>query len=159
MPRFLVALLVAVMLVMGTGCGSYWSNLKKDPVTQVSTTLSTLDSVITIASVIFGEVKPLLPEGKRNSIQQRFSHAVLGVEAAKRALREGLEVAKEANDESPNFVKLMQDALQAANELRTLVREMQQMVKMDAPSGSAAAPPAEPDDLDAAVESLGYLAD
>lgn len=154
MRKLIASLLIASMLVMSSGCATWWSNFKKDPVAQVQSVISTLETVVTIATVIFGEVKPLLPEAKREDAQQRFTRAVLAVEAAKRTLRDGLSTAEAAQEDPPNISGAIQSALKSAEDLRTLVRELQNMVRMSAPAGSAAQPPAQPDDLDAAVEAV-----
>lgn len=154
MRKFISALLIAVMLIMTPGCGAWWSNFKNDPIAQVQSIISTLETVVTIATVIFGEVKPLLPEAKREEVQARFTRAVLAVEAAKRALRDGLSAAEAAHEDPPNISGAVQNALKSAEDLRALVRELQNMVRASAPPGSAAQPPAQPDDLDAAVEAV-----
>jgi hypothetical protein len=146
--------MVAVVLST-TGCATWWSNFKKDPIAQVQSIISTLETVVTIATVIFGEVKPALPEAKREEAQRRFTNAVLAVEAAKRALRDGLATAEAAHEDPPNVAGAIQGALKSAEDLRTLVRELQAMVRVSAPNASAVAlPPTKPDDLDAAVEGV-----
>lgn len=154
MRKFIASLLVAIMLVTTSGCATWWSNFKKDPVAQVQSIISALETVVTIATVIFGEVKPLVPEAKREDVQQRFTRAVLAVEASKRALRDGLATAEAAHEDPPNIGGAIQSALKSAEDLRALVRELQNMVRASAPAGSAVQPPAQPDDLDAAVEAV-----
>lgn len=153
MRKFISFLLIAIMLST-TGCGAWWSNFKKDPVTQVQSIISTLETVVTIATMVFGEVKPYVPEAQRASVQDRFSHGVLAVENAKRALRDGLDAAAAAHQDPPNLAEASQSALKAAEDLRALVRELQGMVRTSAPAGSVAALPAQPDALDAAVEAV-----
>lgn len=153
MRKLVASLLIAIMLAT-TGCGAWWSNFKKDPVAQVQSIISALETVVTIATVVFGEVKPLIPEAKREDVQHRFTHAVLAVEASKRALRDGLSTAEAAREDPPNIGGAIQAALKSAEDLRTLVRELQNMVRASAPSAYASQLPTQADDLDAAVDSV-----
>lgn len=154
MKRLFSVLLVAVMLVSATGCSSWWQKFKSDPAAQVQSVISTLETVITIASVVFAEVKPLIPEAKREEAQQRFSHAILAVENAKRVLRDGLDSAAAARQDPPNIQAMVASAVKAAEDLRSLIRELQDVVRTSASSNSVARLPAAPDDLDAAVEAV-----
>lgn len=154
MRKLIASVLIAAMLAMTPGCATWWSNFKKDPVAQVQSIISTLETVVTIATVIFGEVKPMLPEAKREEVQDRFTRAVLAVEASKRALRDGLATAEAAKQDPPDINGAIQNALKSAESLRALVREIQNMVRASAPEGSIVRPPAQPDDLDAAVDAV-----
>lgn len=152
--KFSAMILFSVMLLTTAGCSSWWSNFRKDPVAQVQSIISTLDTVVTISTVIFSEVKMALPEAKRTEAQERFTRAVLAVEASKRMIRDALAVAEMAKDDSPNLQAVIQGALKSVESLRTLIRELQSLVRADAAANSIAQLPTKPDDLDAAVDSV-----
>lgn len=153
MFQFISAMLMAVVLTT-TGCATWWSNFKADPVAQVQSVISALETVVTISTVIFSEVKPLIPEAKRDAVQTRFSAAILAVEAAKRMIRDALAVSEAAHQDPADLSAAITNAIKAADDLRTLIREFQNTVRMSAPANVIVQPPAKPDDLDAAVAAV-----
>lgn len=152
MKRVLSTIIIASMLCMS--CSTWMDNFKKDPVAQVQTVITTLQSAINIATLIFGQAYTLLPEAKKADAKRRFDHAVMMVEHSKRTLRDALATAQATSASNPNLVEAFQKAIATADDLRALVREIQMLVKDQAAAGTFAYPSTQPDELDMAVDDL-----
>ena len=51
---------VLTLSVSLTGCAGWIENFKKDPVTQIQNVIQGVETVVSIAVLIFGQVKPTL---------------------------------------------------------------------------------------------------
>ena len=152
MKKLLSAIVMASMLC--TSCASWIDNFKKDPIAQVQTVISTLQSAINIATLIFGQAYAVMPDAKKADIKRRFDHALMMVEHSKQTLRDALDAAQAANNTTPNLDEVLQKAIATADDLRVLVREAQALVKDQAVAGTLAATSTQPDELDYALDSL-----
>lgn len=144
-----LALIAACLL--NASCAAWYDHFRKDPVAQVQSTISTLQTVINIATLVFGDVYPMLPAAKQAEIKNRYDHAILAIENSKNALRHGLAVAEAAKNGSPDIGTLLTNAAKAANDLRMLVREMQSLITDSATKTRLAAGA---DDLDFACKAI-----
>lgn len=104
-----------------TGCATWWSNFKKDPVAQTQTFIRSIDTILSIATVVFGEVKPQLPPAVQPTAQVKFDAAVLAVHRSVDAIQSTVQTAADAQQDKPNLTKLIADATKAVQDVQAVI--------------------------------------
>ena len=166
--KFVAVPLLAVMLTT-SGCSTWWSNFKKDPVAQTETLIQSVQVILSIATVTFASVKAALPADKQPIAQAKFDEAVLTVNAAIDALHASIRTAADLQQSKPDFSKVVADLMAAVTSLQAVVDEFKVLMQASptvaaAPSSSApgkltAGPPviAEPRGYDVLVSKISAL--
>ncbi len=137
-----VALIVPVLSL--TSCSTWWSNFQKDPVAQTESLIQSIGTILSIAHVVFGSIKPALPADKQAIAQAKFDESVLAVNAATDALQASVQTAADLKQSNPDFSKVIADLLAAVQALQTVIDEfkviMQAPAPVAAPSSSVPGP-------------------
>ncbi len=135
MRKFLSLLLVSAMLALSlTGCGSaWWSNMKKDPITQVNSVIQTTQIILAMSDVVFQQVKVNLPADKQIVAQQKYDAAVIAVTKSLVSIRDFLQTAADAKQENPDMTKVLADLRSAVENLQAVVNEVRGLVSTPAP--------------------------
>lgn len=115
--RFVAVLMVAATL---SGCSDWISNFKKDPIAQTQTMLSQVETIISIATMIFGQAKAALPADKAAEVQKSFDAIVLSIENSKTLVLDGLAAAKAAGTD-PNLGAIVDILTKSVVDLQKLV--------------------------------------
>lgn len=113
-----VALMLAVSL---SGCAGWVENFKKDPVTQIQNIVQGVETAISIAVLIFGQVKPTLPPEEQVKAQAEMDKSLFAVRASVSALQLGLNAAVDAGKPNPDLGKLVSDLGRTLDALKSIV--------------------------------------
>jgi len=130
----LVGLLTLVLAM--TSCSSWIENFKKDPVSQVQQVVSTVETVVEIAKIVFGQVKNAIPPEKQPEVQTKFDQLILVVQNAKSVLQDAVAAAAEAKNENPDLVMLIANAMKAVDDLQAFIESSKTL--MSATQGAGA---------------------
>lgn len=115
-----IALLLAILLTTQS-CATWWENFKKDPVAQIERAVSSVSAVISLATMLFGQIKPNLHADSQADAQKKFDDAVLACVRGQLALKKAVDAAKEAQEPNPDFTKIMADIGDSVRKLQELV--------------------------------------
>jgi hypothetical protein len=126
MKKF-VALLLASVLMVTSGCGTWWSNFKADPVAQTTSVINTAQTIVQIAQAIFWQLKPFLAAEKQPVAQAKFDAAVTAVFKAEGALQSAVQAAVEIKSSSPDLTKVFADLAAAVLNLQAVVAEIKSL--------------------------------
>jgi len=117
---FLIFAIILPAAVLETGCTEALSDAN---IGKASSVLSAIETVVSVASVIFGDAKPLIPADHQDTAQNAFNTLVLNVEKAKTALADALSLAKDSKTR-PDTRKLVDDAISAINDLQDFLKTL-----------------------------------
>jgi len=126
--KTLIALLLSVSMVVSTGCGSWLSNFEKDPVAQTNSILGTIETIISVATLIFGDAKPLLPVDQQAKAQADFNVLILNANRVKQEAQDLLVIAKDTSNEHPDLSKVVTDSVKAVQDLKVFLAGLQASV-------------------------------
>jgi hypothetical protein len=117
-------LLATVTPVIGfsvTGCATWISNFKKDPIGQIQNVIQIVQTIISAGTIVFGEVKTALPADEQAKAQADWDAAILKVNGTVAALQAAVQVAVDAKQPNPNLSQLVTDLVKAIDELQTVI--------------------------------------
>jgi hypothetical protein len=140
------------MLVVPEGCSDWVSNFKKDPVAQTQSILTTVQTVVDIATMIFKQALTALPKDKVDELQKKFDDIVLVINNSKTLLMDGLEVAKTAGT-NPTLGTIVDQLTKGVVDLQALVNSIKATTGSKFGAGSG-----HEDDLDKAVHTYQKFA-
>lgn len=103
------------------GCSTWISNFKKDPIGQIQNVVQIVQTIVSVGTLVFGQVKQALPPDSQAKAQADWDEALLKVNASVGALQAAVKVAEDANQVSPNFEKLASDLMKAVDALHAVV--------------------------------------
>jgi len=103
------------------GCSSWISNFKKDPVGQIQNVIQIVETIISVGTLVFGQVKQALPTDAQAKAQADWDEALLKVNSAVAALQSAVKVAADANQPNPDLSKLVTDLMAAIDALHAVV--------------------------------------
>jgi len=120
MRKFLAGLMLAIMLTTSMGCATWWANFKANPAAQVAAVVDTIHTIVNIADIVFGTIKPQIPQADQADAQAAFDKAVLAVNHAVGVLQAAVQTAVDQG-QGLDISKLFADATKAADELQALI--------------------------------------
>lgn len=116
----LIATLTTTTVTTQTGCATWWANFKADPAAQTAAILNTVQTILSIADMVFGQVKPALPIESQDEAQLRFDQAVLAVQHGSRLLQQAVQTAADQGAK-PDVAALIADLTKSIDDLQALV--------------------------------------
>jgi len=137
LSKFVAVPLLTAMLTT-SGCSTWWSNFKKDPVAQTETLIQSVEVILSVAAVTFTSVKSALPADKQVVAQAKFDDAVLTVNKAIDAVNAAIQTAADLQQSKPDFSKVVADLMSAVSSLQAVVDEFK--ILMQAPPPAATGP-------------------
>lgn len=123
MRKFLAASMIAVMLTVTPACATWWADFKNNPAAQVASVVDTIHTIVNIADVIFGQIKPNLPTALQTDAQAAFDKAVMAVNHSIGILQAAVQTAVDQGD-GLDLSKFFADATKAAMELQNLINDL-----------------------------------
>jgi hypothetical protein len=110
MKKFLALLLVA----------SFCFGCNPSQLGTANQVLTVVETVVSVATAIFGDAKPLIPAADQATAEAKFTQLILNVEQAKSTLQAALNLAADATTK-PDVGKLTDDVIAAVNDLETFI--------------------------------------
>lgn len=123
MRKLLASFMLAVMLTTSVGCASWWTDFKANPAAQVASVVDTIHTIVNIADILFGQIKPNLPVALQSDAQAAFDTAVMAVNHAIGVLQAAVQTAVDQGS-GLDLTKFFVDATKAATELQNLINDL-----------------------------------
>lgn len=124
MRNLLSGLLLATVLTStSVGCAGWWTDFKNNPAAQVASVVDTIHTIINIADVLFGQIKPNLPTALQADAQAAFDTAVMAVNHSIGILQAAVQTAVDQVS-GLDLSKFFADATKAATELQNLINDL-----------------------------------
>lgn len=126
MRKTVASVLAAASLTVAVaalpGCNSaWWQSFKNDPVQQIRSFQETAQIAVNSAQLAWSVVQPTLPPATAAEINEKFVTAVATFNHAMAALNSGLDAAAEAQQDKPDFKKLLADVTAAVSQIIDIV--------------------------------------
>lgn len=137
------SVLLLALALSTSGCAAWWANFQKDPVTQTEAIIQSIGTIVHVAGVVFGGVKPVLSSDKQALAQRKFDEASLAVDRGIVAVRAAVQAAADAKQANPDFTKVLADLSNAVTALQGVIDETRQLAVVPGASlgGGLVTPP------------------
>lgn len=117
---FMILLVLSGTTAATSGCATWWSNFKADPVAQTQSILSTIQTIVSVATMVFGQVKPALSAEDQQIAQEAFDKAVLAVQHSEGLIQQAVQTAADQK-EKLDLTALLADAGKAVDQLQAMI--------------------------------------
>jgi hypothetical protein len=91
--------------------------------------LNSAASVAQVATVVFNQLKPLLPADKQGHYEALFNGSQVALNKAMDAVRTAVKAAAEAQEPKPDLSKVLADVYTAVNQVKAVVVEVRDLLK------------------------------
>lgn len=118
--KILAATLIGSIALTTPACASWWTAFKADPAAQTASILNTVQTVLSVASLVFGQVKPYLPAETQADAQDGFDRAVLAVQHSSRLLQQAVQTAADQGKKL-DISALIADVTKSVDDLQALI--------------------------------------
>lgn len=132
---FMILLVLNGTAAATSGCATWWSNFKSDPVAQTQSILSTIQTIVSVATMVFGQVKPALSPEDQVAAQEAFDKAVLAVQHSEGLIQQAVQTAADQKTKL-DLTALLADAGKAVDQLQAMIAAL----KAKAPGKAGASP-------------------
>ncbi len=115
--------LVCSALTLVTGCGTtWWANFQKDPVSQVTSFVQTVETFISSANVVWSILAPLLGTNLP-AATAAFNDVMVTLHNALGALQDAVHAAVVAQTSNPDFTKFFADVQDAVQRVMAVIAQ------------------------------------
>lgn len=152
-----IALMLVGLTLSISGCAAWWANFKKDPVAQVESILSVASTVLNIAQVVFGSIKPSIPADQQAKAQADFDAVMLAANNSVATVQDALQVAEDAKVSNPDFTKVLNDLSTAIAQVQTTIDTYKALVKSGTPGNTGVSVAPTVPGYDTLVARVGIL--
>ena len=120
------AVVAIVLMSIGlVGCASWIQQFKNNPVQMSEEIISAIETVVQIATGLFGQIEPQLPVAQQEPAKIKFGQAVVVVENLKATLQQLVNTAIATNTTPPDLTGVIAQADTALQDIQTLVASFQ----------------------------------
>jgi hypothetical protein len=116
-----------------TGCAGWWEAFKKNPAAQTESIIQTVSTILQVATTVFGGIKPHLPADKQDIAQQKFDQAMVAAQHSIETVRAAVHAAAEAQQDNPDFSKLIAEMTKAVEGIQKLVDDFRALAGASKP--------------------------